>query len=69
VSLAISDDQAVGDASQRDKKRAAVYGAWLDAAKGDDFIGVQNYDRAQFDARGMLPVPKGAPVGWLGAEI
>jgi beta-glucosidase len=69
VSLAISDDQAVGSTSKRDEKRADCYGAWLDAAKQDDFIGVQNYDRQRFDATGSLPVPKGAAVNWLGAEL
>jgi len=69
VSLAISDDQAVGTASKRDQKRAECYGAWLEAAKDDDFIGVQNYDRAQFDGKGMIPVPKGGPVNWIGGEI
>jgi beta-glucosidase len=69
VSIAITDDQAVGKASKRDQKRAECYGAWLDAAKEDDFIGVQNYDRAQLDTKGTLPVPKGAPVNWLGGEV
>jgi beta-glucosidase len=69
VSIAISDDQAVGAVSKRDQKRTEVYGAWLDAAKGDDFIGVQNYDRARLDAKGAQAVPKGAAVNWLGAEI
>jgi len=69
VSLAISDDQAVGATTKRDQKRAECYGAWLEAAKQDDFIGVQNYDRAQLDAKGTLPVPKGAPLNWLGGEI
>ena len=69
VSIAISDDQAVGNGSKRDQKRKECYGAWLDAAKADDFIGVQNYDRAQIDAKGSLPPPKGAAVNWLGAEV
>ena len=41
VSLAVVDDQAVGAHSRRDEKRAQVYGAWLEAVKGDDFVGVQ----------------------------
>jgi beta-glucosidase len=69
VSLAISDDQAVGRKSRRDEKRAYVYGAWLEAAKKDDFIGVQNYDRALIDASGVLPPPQSAPRNSMGAEI
>ena len=47
LSLAIVDDQVVGDdASVRDRKRAEVYGMWLDLARDDDFVGVQNYERA-----------------------
>ena len=60
VSLAVVDDQAVGPHSRRDEKRAQVYGAWLEAVKGDDFVGVQNYERAQYDEKGALPLPQSA---------
>jgi beta-glucosidase len=69
VSLAISDDQAVGSDSRRDAKRAEVYGAWLEAARNDDFVGVQNYDRAQIGSDGPLPPPEGTPRNSMGAEI
>ena len=69
VSLTITDDQAVGDNSQRDQKRALYYGAWLDAIKGDDFVGVQNYARAQYTADGALPPPKGVPISEMGVEV
>jgi beta-glucosidase len=69
VSLAISDDQAVGSDSRRDAKRAEVYGAWLEAARNDDFIGVQNYDRAQIGPAGPLQPPEGTPRNSMGAEI
>ena len=69
VSLAISDDQAVGRKSRRDEKRAFVYGAWLEAAKQDDFIGVQNYDRARIDASGVVPPPEGVARNSMGVEI
>lgn len=69
VSIAISDDQAVGRDSLRDRKRADVYGAWLEAAKTGDFLGVQNYDRSRLDAKGMLPAPDGAPLNAMDAEI
>jgi beta-glucosidase len=47
LSLAVVDDQIAGDdPSVRDRKRAEVYGMWLDLAREDDFVGVQNYERA-----------------------
>jgi beta-glucosidase len=46
-----------------------VYGAWLEAAKKDDFVGVQNYDRALIGASGVLLPPEGAPRNSMGAEV
>ena len=46
LSLAIVDDVVVGDdPTVRDRKRAEVYERWLELARDDDFIGVQNYER------------------------
>ena len=69
VSLAIIDDEAVGPHSLRDAKRAELYGDWLEAARGDDFVGVQNYERSRWDAHGKLPAPPGVPVNFRGAEV
>lgn len=69
VTLAMFDDQAVGPNSLRDAKRAELYGAWLEAAKGDDFLGVQNYERARWDAKGKLPAPAGATLNSSGSEV
>jgi beta-glucosidase len=69
VSLAVMDDQALGKHSRRDEKRAQVYGAWLEAVKGDDFVGVQNYERAQYDEKGAVPPPHGVPLDGMGREI
>lgn len=69
VSLAMFDDQAVGRDSKRDTVRAELYGEWLEAARGNDFIGVQNYQRERYDAKGALPPPDGARVNYMGAEI
>ncbi|GJG85929.1 beta-glucosidase [Gemmatimonadetes bacterium T265] len=69
VSLAMTDDEAAGPNSLRDAKRAEVYGAWLEAARGDDFLGVQNYERVRWDANGRLPAPAGAVRNWSGAEV
>lgn len=54
VSLAMPDDQAVGSNSVRDAVRAKTYGAWLEAVRGDDFLGVQNYERALWDDKGAV---------------
>src|SRR5438094_211313 len=69
LSLAIIDDQVVGDdASVRDGKRAEVYGMWLDLARDDDFVGVQNYERVRYDGRGPVPPPPGAELNQLGSS-
>jgi beta-glucosidase len=69
VSLAISDDQAVGENSLRDAKRQAFYGAWMEAAKGDDFLGVQNYARARWNDQRNLGAPATAKLNGMGQEI
>ncbi len=69
VSLAMADDQAVGANSLRDAKRAELYGEWLNAAKGDDFIGVQNYERNIWDSKGKVQAPAGGLRNFRGAEV
>jgi beta-glucosidase len=70
LSLAIIDDQVAGDdASVRDRKRAEVYGQWLALARDDDFLGVQNYERARYDGAGPVPPPPGAALNQMGSEI
>ena len=69
VSLAIEDDQAVGSPVERDRKRARCYRDWLEAARGDDFVGVQNYERARIADTGALPLPVDAVRSSRGAEI
>jgi beta-glucosidase len=49
--LAVVDDQVYGgDPSLRDRKRAEVYQRWLELAREDDFIAIQNYERLYYDA-------------------
>jgi beta-glucosidase len=69
VTLAIIDEEAVGPNSKRDAIRADLYGAWLEAAKGDDFIGVQNYERSRIDANGRMPAPAGSKRNFMGSEV
>ncbi|MHA4868887.1 glycoside hydrolase family 1 protein [Duganella sp. PWIR1] len=61
LSMAIIDDQAVGDPAMRDRKRAIAYEPWFRAVSGDgDFIGVQTYSRDLIGPEGELPPPAGA---------
>jgi beta-glucosidase len=69
VTLAMSDDQAVGADSARDRKRAQIYGPWLEAAAKSDFIGVQTYTRARVGKEGDLPLEPGAELTQMGYEF
>ena len=68
VSLAIQDDIAVGKDSIRDLKRAEVYAPWLEAAREDDFIGVQNYERMYIGVHGTTGAPDGVRLGHSGQD-
>ena len=68
-SIAIVDDVADGDTTIRDRKRAEVYGHWLEVAREDDFVGVQNYERIHYGADGPLPDPEGAPKNEMGSAV
>lgn len=52
-SLAVIDEQAVTKHSVCEQKRQFNYGAWLDAAQHADFIGVQNYERLEWNDTGI----------------
>ncbi|MDG4763154.1 family 1 glycosylhydrolase [Solwaraspora sp. WMMD406] len=70
LSIAIVDDRVAGDdATLRDRKRAEVYDHWLRLARDDDFIGIQNYESAVYDATGLLPPPPDAILHQLGSAI
>lgn len=69
LSLAMPDDEAVGEASIRDTMRASNYGPWLEAVRGDDFLGVQNYERALWDSRGKVSPPAGTERNAAGGEV
>jgi beta-glucosidase len=69
VSLAMPDDQAVGKDSMRDSIRQKCYGPWLEAARADDFVGVQNYERALWDAKGKVEPPPGGERNAMGGEV
>jgi len=70
LSLAIIDDVAApGGEEIRDRKRAEVYQHWLELAREDDFVGVQNYERATYGPDGQLPPPADAVLIGLGTPI
>jgi beta-glucosidase len=69
VNLAITDEQAVGSNSGRDRKREQVYGPWLRAAAKSDFVGVQTYTRARVGADKDLPAEPGVELTQLGYEF
>jgi beta-glucosidase len=70
LSLAIIDDLVVGDdASVRDRKRAEVYERWLELAREDDFVGVQNYERILYDGNGPVRPSEGTQVNQMGSAI
>ena len=68
VSLAAQDDVAVGPGSIRDRKRAEVYAPWFEAARDDDFVGVQNYERMYIGAHGTTAAPPGIRLGHSGQD-
>ena len=70
VTLAMADFQAgPGGESTRDRAGAEAYGAFLEAARKDDFLGVQTYTRNRFDANGPMPPEEGVPTLIMGYEF
>jgi beta-glucosidase len=70
LSIAVMDDVVVGDdPSVRDRKRAECYERWLQLARDDDFLGVQNYERVPYDADGVVRPPEGAEVNQMGTMV
>lgn len=69
VSLAIADEQVGDSAAKRDEVRFNAYGAWLEAVRGDDFLGVQNYARNVWNAAGKVAAPAGAIRNQNGDEV
>lgn len=67
--FAIQDEQAEpGAEALRDQRRNDYYGVCLDAVKGDDFIGVQNYSRVVAKRDGSVGPEPGHPLTVMGYE-
>lgn len=67
LTLSMSDYQAEpaddpAAVAQRDEARRLMEDIYLEACRGDDFIGVQTYSRTRFGPNGMLAPEDGVPV-------
>jgi beta-glucosidase len=70
LTLAMSDDQAVdGGEAALAEHRGGWEDPYLEAARGDDFIGVQTYTRHRFGPEGMLDPEPGVPLTMMGYEL
>jgi beta-glucosidase len=70
ITLALGDLQAVpGGEQRRDRVRAECQDIFFEAARGDDFVGVQTYTRDRFGADGALPPEPGVETTMMGYEF
>ena len=70
LSLAMVDDVAgPGGEATRERKRAEVYDHWLELARDDDFVGVQNYERIIYGSDGPLPPEPGTVINGMGSPV
>ena len=70
ITLALQDIQAVpGGEKQAQEARFLINDYWLEAIRGDDFVGVQNYSRMRFSAEGSLPSEVGVETTQMGYEF
>lgn len=69
ITLALQHFEAKpGGEAIRDLADQIVNGQFLEAARGDDFVGVQTYTRILFDANGPMMAPPGAKLTQMGYE-
>lgn len=69
LTLAIPDVQSVpGGEEQADKVWHGYFKQYLDAIKGDDFFGIQNYTREIYGPNGQVPLAEGTEVTGAGYE-
>ena len=67
--LSMFDDAPVGDPSSRDRARHELYSPWLETARDDDFMGVQNYERVLWGPQGRQPPRSDAVRNSMGGEV
>ena len=69
LTLALQDEQAAGGGEAvRDRRIAQAIDPFLDAIRGDDFIGVQNYTRVVSQADGTAGPEPDHPMTMMGYE-
>ena len=70
VSIAIFDDQEAEPGSIRDQVRQELYGDWLEVAREDDFLGVQNYERKVWGRSGEIAPSEDSRLrNYMGSEV
>jgi len=70
VTIALQDMQAVGGGEAvRDRFRREIQDIWLEAARADDFVGVQTYSRERFGPEGPLGPEEGIELTQMGYEF
>jgi beta-glucosidase len=71
LSVALMHDIVLDGANPavRDRKQKEVYRRWLELAKDDDFVGVQNYETHVWDSKGLVKAPEGATTNGMGSAI
>jgi len=70
MTLAMQDMQAVeGGEAVRDEARKGIQDIWLEAARSDDYVGVQTYSRERFGPEGRLGPEEGVEVTQMGYEF
>src|SRR4029450_12976429 len=70
LTLAMQDMQAAdGGEARRDAERRLTEDAFLEAARGDDFIGVQTYTRMRWGPDGVRGPAAGVPLTQMGYEF
>jgi beta-glucosidase len=70
LTIAMADMQAeAGGEAVRDKMRWELQDVFLEAARDDDFVGVQTYTRERYGPQGDLGPAEGAEVTQMGYEF
>lgn len=70
ITLALQDVQAAdGGAAQADRVRYDLNDSFLEAVRGDDFVGVQTYSRQRVGPHGPLRSEEGVEVTQMGYEF
>ena len=68
--LANSDIQSIdGGQDLADQVRRNVNERFLEASRGDDFVGIQTYGRTVYGPNGHAPAPEGVATNQMGEEI